>query len=162
MQTRLAVVLFLALVALLPSAYGMGEKKTKSSITFHMETEATDNPKMIFAQQANGRQRFFRRLSDIGTNDIASFSAFPSEVGQDYGLVILLKKHVATRLSALTNANQGRFMIVRVNGRVLDGVLIDKQIDDGRLVIWKGVTLADLNLLDKDFPRAGQEGKKKK
>ena len=53
-------------------------------------------------------------------------------------------------------------MITQLNGRVVDGVLIDRQIDDGQLVIWKGVTLADVATLDKALPRTGEDKKKKK
>jgi hypothetical protein len=53
-------------------------------------------------------------------------------------------------------------MVARVNGRVVDGVVIDKQIEDGFIIIWKGVTLAEINLYDKAAPRIGAKGPKKK
>ncbi len=162
MHSRIAALTTMALLALTPTVSAGGKKENKASITFHMETEATDNPKMIFPQLANGQRRFFRRLPDIGTKDIASFSPFPSEVGDGYGLVLKLKGNAANRLAAITNANQGRWMISQVNGHVVDGVTIDKQIDDGFLVIWKGVTLADITMLDEELPRAGADAKKKK
>jgi hypothetical protein len=162
MISRLAALLMMAVLALTPAAFAGGKKDNKASITFHMETEGTDNPKMIFPQLANGQQRFFRRMPEITTKDIESFSPFPSEFGGDYGLALKLKRAAANRLAAITNANQGRWMITQINGRVVDGILIDKQIDDGVLVIWKGVTLADINILDDVLPRADEAGKKKK
>jgi len=39
--------------------------------------------------------------------------------------------------------------------------MIDKQITDGVIVIWKGVTLGDIGLLDKELKRAGADKKKK-
>ena len=126
-----------------------------------METEATDNPKMIFPQMTNGQQRFFRRMPEISIKDIVSFNPFPSDAGgDDYGIVFTLKPSAARRFSAVTNANQGRWLIAQLNGRVVDGVLIDKTVNDGNLVIWKGVTLADIATLDKSLPRTGEEGKK--
>jgi len=162
MHSRIAALTILALVALVPSAMAGGKKENKASVTFHMETAATDNPKMIFPQMANGQTRYFLRTPEIGTKDIVSFSPFPSDVAGDYGMVVKVKPGVVTRLAAVTNANQGRWMIVQVNGRVVDGVMIDKQIDDGVLVVWKGVTLADVSLLDEQYPRTGETGKKKK
>lgn len=163
MHIRIAA---LALVfSLLPASLSQasGKKENKAEVSFHMETEATDNPKMIFPQMANGKTRYFRRMPEISTKDLVSFSPFPSEFGEgDYGLVVVLKESAAGRLSAITTANQGRWLISRVNGRVMDGVLIEKTVNDGKLVIWKGVTLADIALLDETFPRIGQEGKKKK
>jgi hypothetical protein len=145
-----------------PAAMASGKKEAKASISFHMETESTDNPKMIFPQMANGQTRFFRRLPEFSNKDVVAFSPFPSEFPGDYGILLKLKGNAANRLSALTNANQGRWMISQVNGRVIDGIMIDKQVDDGVLVVWKGVTLADIALLDEEIPRIGAEGKKKK
>jgi hypothetical protein len=162
MNARIAALTLMLVVAFAPSVFAGGKKESKASITFHMETEGTDNPKMIFPQMANGQQRFFRRLPDFGTKDIATFNPFPSEFGgDDYGIVIQLKGAAATRLAALTNLNQGRWMISQVNGRVVDGVIIDRQIGDGKLVIWKGVKLGDIAILDKELIRTGAEKKKK-
>lgn len=162
MNSRFAALLMLAVLVFIPSAFASGKKEPKVSVTFHLETDATDNPKMIFPQQANGQRRFFRRLPEISTKDILSFSPFPSEVDGGYGIAVKLKSSAVNRLAAVTNANQGKWMISQVNGHVLDGFFIDKQIDDGVLVIWKGITLADIALLDEELPRAGEEGKKKK
>lgn len=162
MQSRVAAFTMMLVLAFVPAAFAGGKKESKASVTFHMQAEETDNPKMIFPQMANGQQRLFRRLPEFGTKDIVSFSPFPSEIGGDYGIAIKLKGNAKNRLSAISNANQGHWMIAQVNGRVVDGVMIDKQIDDGVLVIWKGITLADITLLDTELPRAGEEGKKKK
>ena len=162
MQSRVAALIMMVILALAQGVFAGGEKKIKASVTFHLETEATDNPKMIFPQLANGNTRYFRRVPEISLKDMVSFSPFPSSEGEDYGLVFRLKGNAATRLSAITAANQGRWMIAQINGRVVDGVAIDKQVNDGIIVIWKGVTFADLTLLDKDLPRTGAVGKKKK
>ena len=152
----------MVILALTPAVFASGKKEIKASVTFHIETEASDNPKMIFPQLANGKQRFFRRLPEFATKDVLTFNPFPSETGGDYGIVLKLKGNAANRLAAISNANQGRWMIASINGRVADGVFLDRQIDDGTLVIWKGITLADITLLDEGLPRAGAAGKKKK
>ncbi len=162
MKSRIAVILIMVVCAMAPAVFASGKKENKASVSFHIETDMNDNPKMIFPQLANGKTRYFRRMSEIGTKDIVSFSPFPSEVGEDYGLVLRLKSNAVNRLAAVTAANQGRWLIAQLNGRVLDGVMIDKQINDGFIVIWKGATLADITLLDADMPRMGQEGAKKK
>lgn len=152
----------MAIFALAAPLFAAGKKESKLSVTFHLETEATDNPKMIFPQLANGQTRYFRRTSEVNLNDIESFSAFPSDVGEEYGVIFKLKGNAARRISALSNANQGRWMVSQVNGRVVDGLIIDKAVDDGYLVIWKGVTLEDTKLLDKAMPRMNAKDKKKK
>ena len=161
MQSRIAALMMMTALALTQGVFASGKKEEKTSVTFHMETEATDNPKMIFPQLANGQTRYFRRLPEVSLKDFAFFSPFPSTVGDDYGLVFKLKTSAANRLAAITAANQGRWMIAQVNGRVVDGVMIDKQIGDGVLVIWKGINLGDIGLLDKELKRAGADKKKK-
>jgi hypothetical protein len=66
------------------------------------------------------------------------------------------------RLAAITAANQRRWMLANVNGRPVDAVMIDAQISDGVLVVWRGINLADIQALDATLPRAGEEGGKKK
>lgn len=163
MSYRHATLLMMLLLALNSIVFAAGKKDDKASISFHMETENNENPKMIFPQLTNGQTRFFRRMPEVSIKDIVSFSPFPSDDGDgDYGILFNLKNHVSNRLAAITNANQGRWMITQLNGRIVDGVLIDQQIDDGQLVIWKGVTLADITTLDKALPRTGDDKKKKK
>lgn len=162
MQPRLALLLMMLVLALTPAVFASGKRDGKATISFHMETEGTDNPKMIFPQMVNGQQRFFRRIPEINTKDIVAFSPFPSDAGgDDYGVVFKLKGHSSNRLAAITNVNQGRWMIAQVNGRAVDGLLIDKTVNDGMLVVWKGVTLADIAILDDSLPRIGEDGKKK-
>ena len=161
MHFRFAALLIMLVLGWSPSVSAGGKKNTKAIISFHMETESTDNPKMIFSQLTNGQTRYFRRMPEVSTKDIVSFTPFPSDAGgDDYGVVFVLKENAAKRLSAITNASQGRWIVSQLNGRVIDGFLIDKQVDDGRIVIWKGVTLADTAILDESMPRTGQEDKK--
>lgn len=163
MPFRRPALFLILLLALSSAVFAAGKKNDKASVSFHMETENTENPKMIFPQLANGQTRYFRRMPEVSMKDIVSFSPFPSDAeGNDYGIVFKLKNHAGNRLAAITNANQGRWMITQLNGRVVDGVLIDQQINDGQLVIWKGVTLADIDMIDKALPRIGEDKKKKK
>ncbi len=162
MKSLVSALSMMLIVALSPTLLASGKKEMKTTLSFHLETEATDNPKMIFPQLANGETRYFRRMPEVTTKDVVSFSPFPSEIGDGYGIVFKLKPSAVNRLAAVTNANQGKWLIAQVNGRVVDGVLIDKQISDGFIVIWKGVTLDDVTLFDKDLPRINAEDKKKK
>ena len=126
-----------------------------------METDANDNPKMIVSAPVNGQNRFFRRMPEVSTKDIASFNPFPSDAGgDDYGIVFRLNASAAKRFAAITAANQNRWLLAEINGRTVDGVQIDKEIDDGFVVVWKGATLNDVKLFDSFLPRCGQEGKK--
>ena len=151
----------MTVLALASPLFASGKKENKASVTFHIETEASENPKMIFPQVVGEQTRYFRRMPEIGMKDIVSFSPFPSDVGEGFGIVFRLKSNAVNRFAAITAANQGRWLISQVNGRAVDGVIIDKQVNDGFIVIWKGVTLADVELLDEQLPRADEANKKK-
>jgi len=163
MQTRFAVFWMLLAAAFAPAVLAGGKADVKASISLHLETEANDNPKMIFSQMTNGQLRYFRRIPEISTKDVVAFNPFPADAGgDDYGIVFQLKDNAAKRYAAITNINQGRWLLSQINGRIVDGVLIDKPVNDGFIVIWKGAALADINVFDKMMPRIGQKEIKKK
>lgn len=70
-----------------------------------------------------------------------------------------MSKTAGSRLAAISTANQGLWLLTMVNGRIVDGVLIDKPVEDGLLVIWKGVTASEIRAFDKERPRIGQDPK---
>jgi len=156
----------IGLIALVPvqTARAGGKKAAASVVSFHIETQPEDNPKMIFKQNVNGKDRFFRRGPEISGKDIDSFGPFPADDQVTYGVAFHLKNAGRMRLSAVTAANPGLYLLAAINGRVVDFVLIDREVDDGCLVIWKGVTLAEIKEFDKSFARigGGKETKKKK
>lgn len=153
---RLLAVVLLTLCPGLTAQAG-GKKGEKSGISFHLQAEPTDNPKMIFVQATNGQQVPYRRNPEFMTKDVAAFNPFPSQDGEGYGAVLQLKPSARNRLAAITNANVNRWMIAMVNGRVVDAVIVDKQIDDGVLVIWKGIGQAEVDAFDSQVPRIGEK-----
>jgi hypothetical protein len=135
--------------------------KPDAGVSFHLETEPGGNPKMVLEQLVAGERRFFHRAPEISTNDVTAFNPFPSEDPNSYGVVLTLSRRGANRLAAITTANQGRWLLATVGGRVVDAVLIDQPVDDGTLVIWKGITLPEIKQFDKNRPRIGEKGRKK-
>lgn len=152
------LILFVLAVSVVFGTAG-GEKKTVQ-ISFHIETEATDNPKMIFPYQVMGKQRFFRRLPEISSNDLVAFSPFPAEDQASYGALFQLKGNAQRRLAAVTSTNQGRWLVSQAFGRIVDGVVIDGPVDDGAIVIWKGLTLEEIRELDTVMVRIGEQKKR--
>jgi hypothetical protein len=151
--------LAIVLLALCPglTAHAGGKKDGKSGISFHFQADPTDNPKMIFPQMTNGQQVFYRRNPEVMTKDIAAFNPFPSQDGEGFGALLQLKPSAKNRLAAVTNANVNRWMVAMVNGRVVDAVIIDRQVDDGHLVIWKGIGQAEIDAFDTQVPRIGEK-----
>lgn len=155
---------FLALVftAFPALCHAGGKAGDAAAVSFHIETEGNENPKMVAPFDVGGQQRFFRRMPEVSMKDFSAFSPFPSDDGQTYGVVFQLKAAANRRLSAITQVNQGKMLIAQVNGRVVDAVIIDKPVNDGLIVIWKGITDAEIKQYDKVAPRIGAEDKKKK
>lgn len=142
----------IALVLCLPALAG-GKKGGDLRLGFHMETEAGGNPKMTFAYG----DKFFSSAAEVGLSDVADFNPFPSQDGEGYGVVLRFKAGPRNRLAAVTADNQGNWLLARVNGRVVDATMIDRQVTDGQLVIWRGVTQAEVQALDKKLPRIGEK-----
>jgi hypothetical protein len=161
MNRRTFAILLSAVIGLAPLAVQAGGKAGDDcSLTFHLEADANDNPKMIFAENVSGKVRVFRRMSEISEKDIESFAPFNSADGVSSGLMIRLKGAGARRLAAVTATNPDRWLVARINGRSVDAVLVDRQISDGKLVIWKGVTPLEIQQLDKIAPRIGEPKKR--
>jgi hypothetical protein len=160
-RRSLFVLLLSATAGLLPlPALAGGKINDKTAVSFHVETDTNENPKMIFPLPVDGRTRYFRRLPDITTKDIQAFRPFPSGDGATYGVLFELKEHAARRLSAVSAANPERWLAAMANGRGVDAVFIDKQITDGKLVIWKGLSALEIQQLDKLMPRIGETKKR--
>ena len=149
---------FAALLAIAPPAFA-GSKKKPARISFHIETEGTDNPKMIFPHEVFGKQRFFRRIPDISSKDLVAFSPFPADDQASYGAVFQLKGAAQRRLAAITADNIGKWFVCQAFGRVVDGVLVDEPINDGAVVIWRGLSLEEVKELDETMPRIGEKKK---
>lgn len=160
-MTNAALRFLLALCLLALPAMAGGKKDNNMSVSFHMETENTNNPKMIFERDIAGKKRFFQKNPDFTAKDIIAFSPFLADNKFDYGVVFQLRGTAATRLENLTTANQGRLLLATCNGRVVDVVMIDKPVKDGLLVIWNGIQEAEIKECDKMAPRIGKEKKKK-
>ncbi len=153
---------FLTVVALLtiaPCVLAGGSKGKTARISFHMETQATDNPKMIFPHNVFDKQRFFRRIPDISSKDLVAFSPFPAEDQASYGAVFQLKPAAQRRLAAVTADNIGKWFVCMAFGRIVDGVLVDEPINDGAVVIWRGLTIEEVKEIDKTMPRIGDNEK---
>lgn len=144
------------LIALTGVVWAGGDKKIPQ-VSFHVETEASDNPKMIFTNELMGKKRYFRRMPEIASKDFIAFTPFPSDDQTSYGILIQLKESAGKRLHAVTTANQGKLLVCQAFGRVVDAVMIDQPVNDRVIVVWKGLTLDEIRELDKAMPRVGDK-----
>ena len=134
-----------------------GSKRDEQLVVqFNIQGSETDGKKISVPQQVAGETVYFRLTPDISTRDIDSFRPFPADDGYSYGVLLRLNRAGAQRLVNLTDANPGKLLLARINGRALDVVKIDKGIRDGQLVIWQGITTREIGLADQMMPRIGQ------
>jgi len=162
MNVRIAALAALLTVVVAPLGRAGGKAGEKGMVTFHLETDPTTNPKLVFPQMDNGKQRLFLRAPEFTLKDMVAFSPFPSGTGDEYGLVFQLKDSGKRHLNVLSLSSQGKYLLAQANGRVVDGVIIDKPVEDGVIVIWKGISNEEVKIFDKVLPRIGDAGKGKK
>jgi len=152
--------IYLLFIALTSGLHASGKAGEAAQLSFHIETDQNENPKMIFQHEINGQVRFFRRIPEVSTKDVLAFSPFPADGNDGYGILFQLKPNAVRRLAAVTANNQGRMLAAQANGRIVDVVLIDEPVKDDKIVIWKGITEAEIKLYDEAVPRIGQPQKR--
>jgi hypothetical protein len=159
MRYTIKAVIILALVFFAGGVMAGGNKGKKVDISFHIETESSDNPKMIFPHEVMGMQRFFRRIPEVSSNDYIAFTPFPADDQASYGVILQLKDNVGRRLAAVTQISSGKWLVCKAFGRIVDGVLIEDPVEDAVLVIWKGLSLEEIRQIDESIPRIGEKKK---
>jgi hypothetical protein len=154
---RLAAAAAVLALSVVQPLHASGKKGEPSGISFHLQGEENDNPKMMIVLPTNGKNTPYRRLPEVVTKDIAAFAPFPSRDGDGFGVLLQLKPAVRNRWAAITASNVNRWVMAMVNGRAVDAVMIDKQITDGQMVIWKGIGEGEIAAFDEMVPRIGEE-----
>lgn len=152
MQRRLIILLTLFATVMWCSAGGKQYKLYL--VTFHLEGEETDNPKMITPVKLGQehRQYFFSKIPSFTDKDIAWFYPFSAADGVSFGAAFKMKEHSAVELKAITLTNQGKLLGLRCSDAPLQAVLIDRPIEDGVVVIWSGLQQRHLQEFRKRFP----------
>jgi len=148
--------LALCALALTAHADAAGKNDKSPVVSFHLEGHETDNPKMIFPRETKAGRKVFRRVPDISAGDVQAFAPFFGESGA-IGVVFQLKAGATRRLSAISGSNIGSWILPQFNGRPMEAMIIDTQVNDGQIVVWDGVTAAEIALLDAKYPRIGQQ-----
>jgi len=144
--------------SLLTPAYGMGEKQNKNTLTFHLQGDQTDGPKMVFPLPMGDQKGFFRKSPLTLTKEILAYTPFFSDDGTA-GATFAFSQKASTRIAALTTENQGKWIIAMLNGRPVDFLRIDNPVHDGRLVIWRGIKESEILAFDYVLPHIGEDRK---
>lgn len=146
------------LLVLFPAAaQAAGKKAPDLSVSFHLQ--AGKGERHVFKQLTAGREVLYRKAPDITHKDFRAYRTFSAEDNNSYGIVFQLSKQAGERLKAISAANQGKLLLAVVNGQVRDAVVIDQPVNDGLIVIWKWMALAEVKLADQLLPKIGEDPK---
>lgn len=152
----IALAFFLALPA---ASIAGGKKGAPVSVSFHLQGDAGEGQKFVFPFKTAGQQIYYRKNPEFSLKDIIAFQSFPSEDPSSYGLILQLNKVGRQRLASMSASNNGKFLLAMVNGTVRDAVLIDRQVNDGLLVIWQRIGAAEVRAADTLMPKIGEDPK---
>ncbi|KAA4218987.1 hypothetical protein F3D15_25805, partial [Bacteroides ovatus] len=86
----------------------------KYPISFHMETGATDSKKFAFERDGH----YYSKAPFISHKDIESYYSFPAP-DNTYGIVVIVRKGLGSRVEGITAANLGRQILPIVNGHAM-------------------------------------------
>lgn len=138
-----------------------GAKKPVIDLRVHAEgTEAEAPTFAIPATLLNGRPTFLQRMPLATQSEIDAIYPFAAADGSQ-GVYLKLGAHGSRLLQQHTMSQQGKLLVVMLNGRMVSNLLVDRPIDDGIIAIPRGLTPEDIAVLTSAFPVLGQESKKK-
>ena len=156
-MTRRLILSLLALTCLVP-AYGFGKKENKNRLTFHLEGDQTDGPKMVFPLPMGNKKRFFLKSPLTFTKELVAYTPFFAEDGTA-GATFAFNRGAMTRIAAMTTQNQGKWLVAMLNGRPVDAVFIKNPVNDGKLVVWQGIKESEILAFDYVLPHIGEDHK---
>lgn len=154
-MTRRIILSILAISMAAPAALAMGKRPEKNRLTFHIEGDITDGPKMVFPLDMGNKKRFFKKSPITFTKEIVSLKHFMTDDGT-FGAAFTFDKAASRRIAALTNSNQDKWLVAMLNGRAVDAVFIDRPVTDGKLVIWQGIQQVEIIRFEYAMPITGE------
>jgi hypothetical protein len=143
---------FLAVFALLspgPSARA-GDGKQKHTIAFHAEGNPADGEKRVFNHPVAGEMKTFQMTPTITQMDFAGFVPFRAEDGS-FAAAFILDKHGALKLNQITAGRKSTHMVATVDMKPVDVMVIDREVKDGIIVLWKGLGATQIEYLEKEL-----------
>ena len=147
------------LLAIPTAAMAGGKKPPPVSVSFHLQTDPGEGRNLAFAFPTAGQQIYYRKSPEFTAKDVIAFQSFPSEDPTSYGLILQLNKVARNRLASMSASNHNKFLLAMVNGTVRDAVLIDREVNDGLLIIWQRIGAAEVRAADQLMPRIGEDPK---
>jgi hypothetical protein len=105
--------------------------------------------------QLSGKDVAIEKIPRISERDVIAFYPYPAANGT-YGALFQLDENGRIALDTLSIERRGSYLFVIINGRLITELAIDKRVSDGKIYIASGLTVADINLMKKDWRLLGQ------
>jgi len=141
-------------------------KKPAIAVRFHVETNARDGE--VFAMpvkfQNPPRDGYVERVPSLSERDVRAI--FPTNAGDGtLGCAFIFNAHGRTGLQTFSTERRGSSLAIFISTKsgthqVID-LTIDKPITDGIIYVPRGLTQLEIGALQKQFPTAGQQQKRK-
>jgi len=140
--------------------FANGKKRPPVSITFHLEANSLEGRRLSIPAKTPMGTKYIQKSPSFSTNDFIAYYPFVSpHENEMYGVSLQLGKTAAMRLKTLSAANKGKYIVANINGRVVDMIYVDKQVDGRVITIWRGVDPKFLALVNPLLPKIGEESK---
>jgi hypothetical protein len=127
--------------------------------TFRLHTQANPKDTEVFATsvraRVSGKDVAIEKIPRISENDVIAFYPYAATKGT-YGALFQLDEHGRVALDALSIERRGSLLFVFINGRPITELEIDRRVSDGKIYIPSGLTVADIELMKKDWRMIGQ------
>jgi hypothetical protein len=138
-------------------AMPLASAKSKHCIV-RVHAQANANDGSVFATPittpVTGKNIFIEKIPTISEHDVAAFRAYQARDGS-FGALLQLNEHGRLALETLSIERRGNTLLVLVNGRALTELLVDRRVTDGQIYIAAGLTAADIQSMEKDWPEIG-------
>lgn len=137
-------------------------KSPHCTVRVHAQTDARDGSTFAtpITTPITGKNIFIEKIPTISERDVVAFRPYPLKDGS-FGVLFQLSDHGRLALETLSMEHRGSTLIVLVNGRALTELMVDRRVSDGRLYVAAGLTAADVQLMEKDWPprKSGAEAR---
>lgn len=136
-----------------------GARKPSLAISFHLEGQQLDGTKMVQPIKLGNPAKvyYFRRSPEMTQRHIKGYYPFLANDGSSFGAAFKLNESGSDALTTISTVSQGRKLLTVLNAEPVDYIVLNQPIRDGYVVVWGGLTKADLAKFDKEFERIQPE-----
>lgn len=136
-----------------------GARKPSLAVSFHLEGDQLEGNKMVQPIKLGTPPQvyYFRRSPELTHRHIKGYYPFLANDGSSFGAAFKLNQNGTDALATISTVSQGRKLLTVLNSEPVDFIVLDQPVRDGYIVVWGGLTKADLAQFDKHFDRIQAE-----